>query len=127
MEENAETMQRLIADLRGDRSFDRLSRDCGGVPQLNRLHRMATKELRGFPEPETIRGLSRGLNVSATRIVMACARSLGLNVLDSDPDELVLQGAGALPQESKDLLMSMSRQLQSVWFGADTPSDGVSR
>jgi hypothetical protein len=118
-----ETLGSLILDLKGDRSFERLSRDCGGIPKANRLNTLAGgQKINNFPDPPTIRGLSRGLNVSVTRIVLAAARSLDLNVSDSDPDELVLQGAGALPTESKQLLISMSHQLLTAWEAA-----GVSR
>jgi hypothetical protein len=123
---NQETLQRLILDLKGDRSYERLARDCGFDMKSRALHRAATKPALSFPDPDTIRGLSRGLNVPVTRVVMACARSVGLNVSETDPTELVLQGAGELPQASKDLLISMSRQLQSAVLPSDTPKPGVS-
>ena len=126
MNDNQETLQRLILDLRGDRSYERLARDCGYDIKSRALHRAATKPALSFPDPDTIRGLSRGLNVPVTRVVLAAARSVGLNVADSDPTELVLQGAGELPQESKDLLLGMSRQLQAAQPRHNTPVPGVS-
>lgn len=112
---DTETLQRLIADAKGTKSYARLSRDCGGNPSTNRLQAMATGTVRAFPDADTIRGLSRGLNVSTTRIVLAAARSVGLEVSAADTSELVLQGAGNLPSESKELLVSMSRQLQQAY------------
>jgi hypothetical protein len=127
MSSNPETLRSLILEMKGDRSFERLSRDCGGIPKANRLNTLAAgQQINNFPDPPTIKGLSRGLNVSVTRVVLAAARSLDLNVSDSDPDELVLQGAGALPPESKQLLVSMSRQLLTAWDAADTAQNGVS-
>ncbi|KQN99657.1 hypothetical protein ASF21_12680 [Arthrobacter sp. Leaf234] len=110
-----ETLQRLILDAKGEKSYARLSRDCGGNPSTNRLQALATGAVRAFPDADTIKGISRGLNVSVTRIVLAAARSLELSVNDSDPTELVLQGAGSLPAESRELLVSMSRQLQQAY------------
>ncbi|MHA7144221.1 hypothetical protein ACX80U_05835 [Arthrobacter sp. TmT3-37] len=113
---SGETLRNLILDRKGSRSYERLARDCGGVPKANRLHAMVANGLNNFPDPATIRGLSRGLNVSITTIVLACARSVGLPVSESgDSDELVLQGAGALPADSKELLVNMSRQLQHAY------------
>ena len=70
-------IERLILDRKGDRTYDRLSRDCGGVPSDKRLHQMATRPIRNFPDPDTIQGLARGLNVSALSVLVAIANSLG--------------------------------------------------
>lgn len=122
-----ETLRDLILDRKGTRSYERLARDCGGVPKANRLHAMVANGMNNFPDPDTIRGLSRGLNVSVTSIVLACARSVGLPVSEGgEPDELVLQGAGSLPAESKELLVSMSRQLQHAYsqtWGTEEAAD----
>jgi len=109
-----QTIHRLILDRKGDRSYERLSRDCGGVPTPNRAQGMATKPMKSFPDVETMRGLSRGLNVSVTEVLMACASSLGLDVTTTDPAQnaLVLHGAGRLPVPAQDALVETSRQMQ---------------
>lgn len=65
----------LIADRKGTRSYDRLAEDCGGTPSSGRLHQMATRPLKNFPDPDSIRGMANGLGVTVTDIVMAAARS----------------------------------------------------
>lgn len=108
-------MQRMIADRKGDRTYERLSRDCGGVPTTNRAHGMATKPMKSFPDADTMVGLARGLNASVTDVVLACAASVGLTVnRGPDPEGLVLHGAGNLPQSAQDALVDVSRQMQSL-------------
>lgn len=75
-------LRELIAGTKGERSYEALSRDCGGAPTSKRLHQLATTTLKNFPDPLTIQGLARGLGVSVTEVVLASARSLGLPVRD---------------------------------------------
>lgn len=82
----------LIAAHQGDRSYDRLSRDCGGIPTGQRLHQLATSQIKDYPAAPTIRGLARGLSVSQTTVVLACARSLGLEVRSGEDQGVDLEG-----------------------------------
>lgn len=105
------TLAGLIADRKGTRSYDRLSDDCGGTPSSGRLHQMATKPLKNFPDPESIRGMARGLGVTVTDIVMASARSLELPVYTgNDPSALSIGGAGALDDSAKEALAAVARE-----------------
>ena len=101
----------LILNHKGTRSFDDLSRACGGSPSGKRLHQMVSRPMRSFPDPDTIKGLARGLNVSQMDVLLAAARSLGLRVSDSDNSVLVLQEAGTLPPERQELIISVARAL----------------
>jgi hypothetical protein len=106
-----QTLAGLIADRKGTRSYDRLSRDCGGVPTSKRLHQLATVTPKNFPDPDTIRGLAAGLGVTVTDIVMASARSLGLSVYTgNDPSALSIGGAGELPDSAKETLTTVARE-----------------
>jgi hypothetical protein len=105
------TLATLILSRKGSRSYERLSRDCGGFPTANRLQQIATKDLSEFPTPDTIRGISRGLGSTVTEVTLAAARSLGLNVHAGDPDALVLAGAGALPADAQEVIFAIARQL----------------
>lgn len=109
------TLARLIGQRKGDRSFKRLSLDCGGIPTANRLQQMATKDINAFPDPDTIRGMSLGLGTTITEVTLAIARSLGLNVASGEPDALTLAGAGALPVEAQEAIISVSREMQRLY------------
>lgn len=101
----------LILNHKGTRSFDDLSRACGGSPTGKRLHQMVSRPMRSFPDPDTIKNLARGLNISQMDVLLAAARSLGLRVTDADNSVLVLQEAGTLPPERQELLISIARAL----------------
>lgn len=107
-------LRNLINSLRGDRNNAELSRDCGGYPTQSRLQQMSTKPIQLFPDPETIRGLARGLNVSVGEVIAACATDLGLNMGRPDESALLLAGARDLPESSQRVLISMSRELQTL-------------
>lgn len=107
-------LRSLIRNLRGERNNVELSRDCGGYPTSSRIQQMSTQPIKVFPDPDTIRGLARGLNVSVGEIIGACAKDLGLNMGGPDESSLLLAGARELPESSQKLLISMSRELQSL-------------
>jgi hypothetical protein len=107
-------LQSLIRNLRGERNNAELSRDCGGFPTQSRIQQMSTQPIKVFPDPDTIRGLARGLNVSVGEIIGACAKDLGLNMGGPDESSLLLAGARELPESSQNLLISMSRELQTL-------------
>lgn len=109
-----QSLRGLIKNLRGDRNNLELSRDCGGIPTQSRLQQISTAPIKLFPDPDTIRGLARGLNVTVGEVIGACARDLGLNMGGPDESALVLAGARDLPESSQTLLISMSRELQNL-------------
>lgn len=109
------TLARLIAQRKGDRSFKRLSSDCGGTPTANRLQQIATKDISAFPDPETIRGIAMGLGTTITEVTLASARSLGLAVASGEPDALIVAGAGTLPAEAQEAIMDVSREMQRLY------------
>lgn len=106
-----QTLAGLIANRKGTRSYDKLSKDCGGTPTAKRLHQLANIAPKNFPDPATIRGLAVGLGVTVTDIVMASARSLSLPVYTGDdPNVLSIGGAGALPDSAKETLATVARE-----------------
>lgn len=106
-------IETLILNHKGDRSYDKMARDCGGIPTAKRLHQMVSRPIRNFPDPDTIKGLARGLQVPASEVVAAIARTLGID-MGEEPTALVLPGAKTLPQSSQDLLMNMSTEMQEL-------------
>jgi len=108
-----EGLEALLLNRKGDRTWEQVARDCGGIITEQRLQQMSkSKPIKNFPDPGTVQGLARGLNSSVTEVLVACARSLGLRAEDPVAGALVLHGAGSLPDSSKDLLRSMSSELQ---------------
>lgn len=106
------TLQQLVLRLKGDRSYDALEKAAGGTPTSRALQKLVSNGFTRMPAPETFRGLSRALNVSQRELVLAAARTLGIDIEAENPSDLLLIGAGRLPQESQDLLTSTSRELQ---------------
>ena len=104
-------LRNLITNWRGDRNSLELSRDCGGIPTQSRLQQMANKPIKLFPDPDTIRGLARGLNVTVEQVVAACAADLDLPMGSPDESALVIGGARALPESSQQLLVTLSREM----------------
>lgn len=106
-------IQRLIADRRGDRSMESLSKACGGIPTRANLQRMATTEVKTFPTNEVILGLAKGLQVRAMDVVLAFCASLGLPLPDSHTD-LILPGAGNLPEASQRIIRETADNM--LWW-----------
>lgn len=112
---NAPDLAGLIADAKGSRSYDQISRACGGKPTPERLHQLATQPIKNFPGPDTITALARGLDRSVTDVVAAASRSLGLDVqLGSDSLALTLPTAGTLPPQAQDALREVARQMLAL-------------
>lgn len=114
----------LIANAKGGRSYDRIAADAGGVPTSARLQQLATKPLKNFPDPDTIRGLARGLSTSVTEVVAACAASLGLSMhLGADPDALVIGGAASLPPSAREAITAVAREMLKLGVAHDEPQE----
>lgn len=94
-----------------DRSVVQLARDCGGTISPPRLHQMLKQPMRAFPDPDTIRGLARGLGVSVSDVIDACAGSLGLH---TSHDDLVIPGGGNLPPSSREVLLRVADELRRL-------------
>lgn len=107
----------LILDRKGDRSFSKLSEDCGGQPAGRRLQQFATRPIKNFPDPETIPGLARGLGVTTTEVILASARSLGIKVTASDAEALTLADAGKLPTDAQEALQQLTRAMLKMNSG----------
>ncbi|WP_138414762.1 hypothetical protein [Sinomonas gamaensis] len=106
----------LLADVKSARrwSFEAMSRACGGVPTGKRLFQLINSPLKNFPDPDTIRGLQRATGASATEIVMAAARSLGLDVSESDPDALHIPGISHAPDSTREALLALGREVSAL-------------
>lgn len=101
----------LIRRERGTRTNVDLARDMGGVVTGARVHQLATVRIKSFPDPRTINALAAGLGVPAGAIILAAAETLGVNTRGSVDDDVILVGAGRLPESSKELLRSMAAEM----------------
>ena len=72
------TLEELIQVMRGSRTWDELSRDCGGSPTGARLQSIAKNGIQAFPGPDTITAIAQGLSLHPKHVVVAAAESLGL-------------------------------------------------
>lgn len=117
MAHHPQGLENLILNNKGKRTYAELSRDCGGFPSDKRLHQMVSRPNKNFPDPETIKGLARGLRVPAAEVITATARSLGIEV-GEDSADLVIPGARELPQSSQELLLGMAHEMLELQHSA---------
>jgi hypothetical protein len=113
-------LRQLISARRGERNNVELSRDCGGMPTQSRLQQLANNPIKTFPDPDTIRGLARGLNVTVEQVVASCAADLNLPMGTPDDSALVLGGARYLPESSQQILVNLSREMQRLAEATNT-------
>ncbi|MCH6470981.1 hypothetical protein [Sinomonas terrae] len=115
----------LLADAKAARgwSFEAMSRACGGVPTGKRLFQLINSPLKNFPDPDTIRGLQKATGASATELVMAAARSLGLDVTEADPDALHVPGISGASDTARQALLEIGWEISALSAqAAATPS-----
>jgi hypothetical protein len=105
-------LARLILLHKDGRSYSRLSEDCGGFPAARRIQQMANgaRAMRNFPDPETVTSLAAGLGVTTQEVLLASARSLGIDV-DGTSEALVIPGAMALPESAQRVVTDLAREL----------------
>lgn len=103
-------LQALVGLQKGDRSYEQLSKACGGLPTAKRLHQLATAPIKNFPDPDTIRALSKGLGVTESTVVLASAESLGLDVHTPNMWAALLPaGTELIPDHMRDGILSVVR------------------
>jgi len=87
-------LAQLIAERKGDRSYDDLARR-GGLTRAT-VHRLATAPVRSLPDPGTIVSLAAALDLSVDRVAVAVLRSAGVPVSDHFSAGDVLEGLDRL-------------------------------
>lgn len=107
-------LQALILNHKGDRSYARLSAACGGVPSTVNAQRLATKPIKDFPTADVLMGLSKGLGVRAVDVLHAAAISVGMPIQAAPGEDLVVPGAGRLPDVSRRLVSEMAENM--LWW-----------
>jgi hypothetical protein len=81
--------------------------------------------MKNFPDPDTIRALSKGLGVTETTVVMASATSLGLDVHSpSGWAALLPAGIDTVPSHMRDAILSVVHSAVHMAREMEVGSDG---
>lgn len=109
-------LRELVTSRKGTRTYETLSRDCGGHPSSKRLQQLATKAQKNFPDPDTVRALAKGLRVPEVRVVLAAAEDLGIDVSRATPRVLdyLPPDIGSLGERELEHLAVMVEAFMSV-------------
>lgn len=116
------TLPQLILTKKGERTYAKIAEDCGGTPTKRRLNSIVLRPMNAFPDIATIRGLAIGLRVSVTDVLLASARSLGLNVSEGNPGALVIEGGGYLPVSAQEALQALAGELMKMQEMPNVPT-----
>lgn len=104
-------------------SYEDMARSIGEAVSGGRLHQLATKPQRNFPDPETIRHLSDLLHVSVTTVLEAFAVSFGLRVEDRPLLALTLPpGTDVLTDRDRAAILAVIRQFVEARRPAPDPT-----
>lgn len=115
--------QQLVLTHKRDDSYEAISKRAGGVPKARALQSIVKDGFTRMPSPETFAGLSKAFSISPRELVLAAARTLGIDVGDDRDADLVLWGAGRLPQESQDVLRNTAGELMN-WMDGSRKAPG---
>lgn len=132
------TLQALVADRKGDRSYEQLAALSDGRLSRARIQQIATREMRAFPDAATLAGLAQALDVPVQEVVLATARSLGLEVRSgASGDALLVPGGKKLSTPAQEALLTMARELtkagatdgerDTTSLGRDAQPDGLTK
>jgi len=108
----------LIEMKRAGRTNADLARLSGGHLKAPAISNLFAKGLKEFPSVASLRGYALALGVSTGDVIQAAAISLGLNTggAPAASNDLILSGAGALPEKSRAVLRDMAEHL--LWWQA---------
>lgn len=100
-------------------SYAELSKQCGGKPTAARLQQYVAGSLKNFPDPESIRNLSKGTRRTTKEIILASATSLGLHTEPDAEDLIFINGISTLPPSAAESLKSIGREMVNLSSKAD--------
>lgn len=107
------TLAELIADRKHDRglSYGELAALTDDVISRQRFQQLGTStRLKEFPEPSTLAAIAKALNVDAALVVLATARSIGLDVQTGTESDLAM----LLPASARRLTIDQRNALLAV-------------
>jgi hypothetical protein len=112
--DGAMTLPRLVNQLRGDRSYRDLEAATGGVVGAQRWNQIANgQRLKEFPSVKTLTAMAAALPCDPYVLLMACARSVGVDVGNRKSRfvELMPPAVDDLPESTKVALAAFARML----------------
>ncbi|WP_336794238.1 hypothetical protein [Gordonia malaquae] len=117
-------MERTLADLVQQQkaarglSYRMLQERAGDVITAARWQQLGTgTRLKEFPEPATLEAMATALDVHITEVVLAAARSIGLNVTrgaTSDLAAMLPPSAASLTVEQRDAVLTLVRSITAM-------------
>ncbi|DAZ90289.1 hypothetical protein [Mycobacteroides abscessus] len=119
-------LQDLVSSLKGTRSYNELEVECGGAISAQRWWQFASgREIKVFPEPETIEAISKTLNVKTSIVLLAIGRSLGMSINENESrlEAMLPPGINQLDDNQLSAALSILREL--VRFSSHTEDDDV--
>ena len=110
------TLPELIQRHRGGRSFRELRERAAGfgyTSTQSSWQQWARKDIPRYdlPSTETLKAFAAGLGVSETEVLMAAARTVGIDVGPENETDLVIPRAGFLSPADKNVLFSLAAVL----------------
>lgn len=110
------TLPELIQRHRGGRSFREMREQAakfGHASTQTSWQQWARKDWdrKDIPSTETIRAFAAGLGVTETEVLLAAARTVGLDVGPDNDTDLVIPGAATLSAANKNVLASLAAVL----------------
>lgn len=80
--------QELVQQHKGNRSYAQISAAAGGTPTTKALQSIVKDGFKRLPDADTLTGVSRAFGISTRELLLAAARTIGLDVdnTSSNPD-----------------------------------------
>jgi hypothetical protein len=105
-------LRELIQERKRGRSYFQLEVDGGHVLKAARWHQIATGQLRDFPAPRSVAAMANALGVSQETVILAAAKSLGLETRPrSVLAELLPDTAAELPDACVSAILDLIRAM----------------
>ncbi|MEE2855699.1 MAG: hypothetical protein VX424_23945 [Actinomycetota bacterium] len=114
------TLPELIRSLKGDRTYKELEAASAGIIKAQRWNQFANGDrVNEFPEPRTLEAMAATLPCDIEVLILACARTVGINVhrRQSRFVDLLPPGVDDLSERSKSALLTMARTLAEAERG----------
>jgi hypothetical protein len=130
------TLDELISERKQLRGFSYadLENRAGGVIRRQRWQQLGTSvRIKEFPEPATIQAMATALDVDVAVVVLAAARSIGLDVkrgAQSDLAAMLPYSASQLSTVQRDAIVTLVRSMtepSDVDSSSDAEKSGASR
>ncbi|ALQ31223.1 hypothetical protein AA310_05800 [Arthrobacter sp. YC-RL1] len=105
----------LIETHKDGRSYQALADSSNGAISQKAFQAIATREIKAFPNAETIKGIARALNVQERRVISALAESLGL-CQDDPTGPRSPQAVADLEEQHSKLLEKLHHLKEQIYF-----------